>query len=141
VQRRAEAALRGGADVSAAILDALPISLYVVDRDLRIVAWNRQREKGPLGRPRREVLGRPLQEVLPPRGFQAIHPVLGQVFETGQPHEETVESGEGARLLHALRLPVRRGRRITHVLSCFEDITEQKALEMRVIASDRLAFL
>jgi signal transduction histidine kinase len=30
---------------------------------------------------------------------------------------------------------------VTHVLCWFEDITEQRALEMRVIATDRLAFL
>ena len=30
-----------------AFLDAIPISLYVVDREMRIVAWNRQREIGP----------------------------------------------------------------------------------------------
>jgi len=39
------------------------------------------------------------------------------------------------------RLPVRQGREVTHVLSWFEDITERRALEMRLIASDRLAFL
>ena len=33
-----------------------------------------------------------------------------------------------------------RGR-VTHVLSWFEDVTERRALEMRLIASDRLAFL
>ena len=33
------------------MLDALPIGLHVVDRDLRVVAWNRLREKGSLGRP------------------------------------------------------------------------------------------
>ena len=30
---------------------------------------------------------------------------------------------------------------MTHVLSWFEDVTERRALEMRLIASDRLAFL
>ena len=28
------------------IIDSLPVSLYVVDRDMRIVAWNRNREVG-----------------------------------------------------------------------------------------------
>ncbi|MCV4754290.1 hypothetical protein OFC37_33015, partial [Escherichia coli] len=32
-----------------AILDALPVSLYVVDRDYRIVTWNRHREIGVQG--------------------------------------------------------------------------------------------
>ena len=34
------------------VLDALPVSLYVVDRDYRIVTWNRHREVGDQGIPR-----------------------------------------------------------------------------------------
>jgi signal transduction histidine kinase len=44
-------------------------------------------------------------------------------------------------LYHVRRLPVRQGRKVTHVLSWFEDITERRALEMHLIASDRFAFL
>lgn len=40
------------------ILDALPVSLYVVDRDYRIVAWNKNREMGLQGVPKEEVIGR-----------------------------------------------------------------------------------
>jgi signal transduction histidine kinase len=121
------------------ILDALPIGLYVVDQDLTVVAWNRLREKGPMGRQRSEALGRPLRRVLGAGGFRATQPVLRAVFDTGTPHEEIVESGDV--LYHVRRLPVRRGRKVTHVLSCFEDITGRRALEMRLIASDRFAFL
>src|SRR5215475_2366267 len=39
------------------IIDSLPVSLYVVDRDMRIVAWNRNREVGDAGIKREEVLG------------------------------------------------------------------------------------
>jgi signal transduction histidine kinase len=120
------------------VLDALPIGLYVVDRDLRVVAWNRLREKGPLGRRRDETVGRPLRRALGAAGFRETEPVLRGVFDSGQPHEEIVETG---RLYHVRRLPVKRGRRVTHVLSWFEDITERRALEMRLIAADRFAFL
>jgi len=130
----------GLSGLAVAILDALPSNLYVVDRDLRIVAWNSVREKGPLGRPRRTVLGRHLRQILTPQGFDAALPVLKQVFETGTTQEETIES-QGARLFHVRRLPVREGRKPTHVLCWFEDITERRAMEMRVIATDRLAFL
>ena len=125
--------------LGAAVIDALPISLYVVDRKLKLVVWNSRREQGPLGRPRHEVLGRHLRDILGPRGFKATLPTLKRVFETGQIQEETVETG--ARLFHLRRIPVKRDQTVTHVLCWFEDITEQKALEMRVIASDRLAFL
>jgi len=39
------------------------------------------------------------------------------------------------------RLPVRRGREVTHVVSWFDDITARREMEMRLIASDRLSFL
>jgi signal transduction histidine kinase len=124
-----------------AVLDALPVSLYMVDRGLRIVAWNSRRETGPQGRLRADALGRPLREILSPAGYRATVPILRRVFDTGVPHEETTEPTGQARQFRILRLPVRRGRRITHVLSWFEDITERRALEMQLIASDRLAFL
>ncbi len=123
-----------------AVIDALPISLYVVDRRLRLVVWNSRREQGPLGRPRGEVLGRHLRDVLGPHGFKAALPTLKRVFDTGETQEETIET-DGARLFHLRRIPVIQDKTVTHVLCWFEDITEQKALEMRVIASDRLAFL
>ena len=47
-----------------AILDALPVSLYVVDRDYRIVTWNRHREVGVQGIPRDSALGRDVFQVL-----------------------------------------------------------------------------
>jgi two-component system NtrC family sensor kinase len=126
--------------LGAAALDALPIGLYLVDRELRVVAWNIHRERGPLGRPRAKVLGRHLRNILPPAGYRATAPVLERVLDTGTPHEETTESS-GGRLFYVRRLPVFQGRVVTHVLSLFEDITERRALEMRFIASDRLAFL
>jgi len=47
-----------------AVLDALPVSLYVVDRDYRIVTWNRHREIGTQGIPRDEAIGRNVFSVL-----------------------------------------------------------------------------
>lgn len=123
----------------APVLDALPIGLYIVDRSLRIVAWNRQREKGPIGKPRRRTLGRPLDRILPTQGFNTLLPILRDIFATGVAHEETVETPRG--LFHIRRLPVREGGRVSHVLSMAEDITERRALEMRLIATDRLAYL
>ncbi|MCU0241424.1 MAG: ATP-binding protein [Vicinamibacteria bacterium] len=125
-----------------AALDALPVSLYIVDRDLRVVAWNSQREQGPLGQPRNRVIGRPLSKVLSKKGFEATAQVLRRVFETGEVFEETTEVAVvQARQFRIRRVPIKSGRVVTHVISWFEDITEQRALEMNLIASDRLAFL
>jgi PAS domain S-box-containing protein len=124
-----------------AILDALPINCYVVDRRMRVVAWNRTREKGPLGLPRREVLGRHLREVLSESGFRATLPHLRRAFDEGRGDEGASESRDGSRLFYVRRLPITRAGKVTHVASWFEDITDQRALELRLIASDRLAYL
>jgi two-component system NtrC family sensor kinase len=126
--------------LAADCIDALPISLYAVDRGLRVVLWNRAREQGPLGQPRERVLGRHLRDILVPEGYRATRPLLRRVFDTGLPHEETRET-VGSRLYHVRRLPVRERGRVTHVVSWFEDVTDRRALEMRVIATDRLTFL
>jgi signal transduction histidine kinase len=130
---------RAPADPLASVFDALPIGLYVVDRDLTVVAWNRLRERGPLGRPRSRALGRPLRSVLGKAGFGATEPVLRRVLRSGRAHDEIVETSGS--LYHVRRLPVRRGSETTHVLSWFEDIKERRELEMQLIARDRLAFL
>ena len=121
------------------VLDALPIGLYVVDRDLVVRAWNRGREQGPIGRPRGRAVGRPLKSVLGSAGYRATEPVLREVLRTGRPHEEVTETKGG--LFHVRRLPVSRGREVTHVVSWFDDITARREMEMRLIASDRLSFL
>lgn len=127
------------ADPLGSVFDALPIGLHVVDRQLRVVAWNRLREKGPLGRPRGRALGRPLREILGKQGFAATEPVLRRVLRSGKPHEEIVETSGS--LYHVRRLPVGHAGRTTHVLSWFEDITERRQQEMQAIARDRLAFI
>jgi signal transduction histidine kinase len=136
----ARPASRAPADPLGSVFDALPIGLYVVDRDLKVVSWNRLREQGPLGRPRSRAVGKPLVAVLGKSGFAATEPVLRRVLRGGKAHEEIVETPSGS-LYHVRRLPVRRGNETTHVLSWFEDITARRQTEMQLIARERLAFL
>jgi signal transduction histidine kinase len=130
---------KASADPLASVFDALPIGLYVVDRDLNVVSWNRLREQGPLGRPRSSAIGKPLRAVLGKGGFAATEPVLRRVLRTGRPHEEVVETGGG--LYHVRRLPVRRGSETSHVVSWFEDIGARRQRELQLVAEDRVAFL
>jgi two-component system NtrC family sensor kinase len=136
----ARPASRAIADPLGSVFDALPIGLYVVDRNLTVVSWNRLREQGPLGRPRHRAVGKPLQTVLGKAGFASTEPVLRRLLRGGKPHEEIVETPSGS-LYHVRRLPVRRGNETTHVLSWFEDITKRRQNEMQLIARDRLDFL
>ena len=135
----ARPARKSTADPLASVFDALPIGLYVVDRDLNVVSWNRLREQGPLGRPRARAIGKPLRAVLGKGGFAATEPVLRRVLRTGRPHEEVVETGGG--LYHVRRLPVRRGGETSHVVSWFEDIGARRQRELQLVAEDRVAFL
>ncbi len=124
---------------AATLLDALPLGLYVVNRKLEVVAWNRMREAGPHGLPASEALGKPLSRVLPPAGYRVARRAIDSVFRSGAPVEESLSTPGGR--FHVRRLPIDTAGGVTHVLSCFENITERQELEMRLVASDRWAFL
>src|SRR5204862_3035530 len=66
-----------------AILDALPVSLYVVDRDYRIVTWNRHREIGVLGLPRDVAIGRDVFSVLEKYPQGRLRQEFERAFRTG----------------------------------------------------------
>src|SRR5205823_10687988 len=67
-----------------AIIDTLPLSLYAIDRDYKIVAWNRNRELGELGLPRKQALGKNVFDVLTKQSRELLEHELGRVFETGE---------------------------------------------------------
>jgi diguanylate cyclase (GGDEF)-like protein/PAS domain S-box-containing protein len=117
--------------VPEAALEALPIGLYVVDRDLKIVAWNAERERGPFGRPAREVLGRPLCDVLPAEGYEALLPRLLRIFEHGEAIDEIAESRHEGKLraFRVRRRPVMTDGVVTHILSLFEDVSAEQERE------------
>jgi diguanylate cyclase (GGDEF)-like protein/PAS domain S-box-containing protein len=130
---------RAGAGLEAAVLDAFPLGLYVLDRDLRIVTWNAQREKGPLGRPAREVLGKRLADVIPPASFEAVVPRLRRIFTEGEAYDEITESAVDGRVRHFRvgRRPVYQHGEVTHVLCWFEDVTAQRDTEKTLRMLDK----
>ena len=67
-----------------AIIDSLPVSLYAVDRDYRVVAWNRNRELGELGIPRGSALGRNVFKVLTRQPREVLEQEFSRVFESGE---------------------------------------------------------
>src|SRR3989440_6484076 len=81
-----------------AIIDSLPLSLYAIDRNYRIVAWNRNRELGELGLPRGEALGRNIFDVLTKQSRELLGREFSKVFATGEIHrveQETItKSGD-----------------------------------------------
>lgn len=127
-----------------AIIDTLPLSLYAIDREYRIVAWNRNRELGELGLPRGAVLGKNIFEVLTKQSRQLLEREFSKVFATGEIHrveQETVsESGETNHWLIS-KIPMRADENdeVTHVITVGENITTRVKAHRAVARAEKLA--
>ena len=127
-----------------AIIDSLPLSLYAIDRNYEIVAWNRNRELGELGIPRGSVLGKNIFGVLTRQKRELLEGEFQRVFESGEiqriEHATAAANGE---LKHWLisKIPMwidRRGE-VSHVITIGEDITERIEANRAVARAEKLA--
>jgi two-component system, NtrC family, sensor kinase len=124
------------------IIDSLPVSLYVVDRDMRIVAWNRNREVGGLGINREQVLGRNVFQVLVRQPRRKLEEEFVDVFRSGEiVHMEQESVFDGQRKTWKIsKIPMRvDNAEVSHVITVGEDITEQKKMNEAVIHAEKLA--
>jgi len=124
------------------IIDSLPVSLYVVDRDMRIVAWNRNREVGGLGINREHVLGRNVFQVLARQPRRRLEDEFTDVFRSGEIfHMEQESWFEGQKKTWKIsKIPMRvDNAEVTHVITVGEDVTEQKKMNEAVIHAEKLA--
>ena len=124
-------------------IDSLPVGLYVVDQDFRIVLWNRKRETGTQGLRRADVLGRPVFEVLHRQSENVLRAEFQRVFATGEilEHEQEVRLGvSGSRTYRTSRLPMRvAGEEVSHVITIGEDVTESRAMQQAMHQTEKLA--
>lgn len=127
-----------------AILDTLPLSLYVIDRDFKIVAWNKHREIGSQGVPRDEALGRNVFEVLTRQPQSKLKNEFERGFRFGKieriEQRTTDESGATRHWLIS-KIPMRDEKtgEITHVISVGEDITMRVDAIHAVSRAEKLA--
>ena len=127
-----------------AIIDTLPLSLYAIDRDYKIVAWNRNRELGELGLPRGEALGRNIFDVLTKQNREMLEREFGKVFATGEIHrveqESITESGETNHWLIS-KIPMRADEddQVSHVITVGENITVRVKAHRAVARAEKLA--
>ncbi len=127
-----------------AILDTLPLSLYVIDRDFKIVAWNKHREIGSQGVPRDEALGRNVFEVLTRQPQSKLKNEFERGFRLGRieriEQRTTDESGATRHWLIS-KIPMRDEKtgEITHVISVGEDITMRVDAIHAVSRAEKLA--
>lgn len=111
-----------------AVLDALPVSLYVVDRDYRIVTWNKHREIGQLGIPRDEAIGRDVFDVLEKYPQGRVREEFERAFRTGQIErieQQTIADDGSTKHWLVSKVPMKNDSsgEVTHVITVGEDVT------------------
>ena len=111
-----------------AVLDALPVSIYVIDRDYRIVTWNRHREIGVQGLSRDAVIGRNVFEVLAKFPQGQLREEFERAFQTGKIERiEQRTTGEDGSTKYWMvsKVPMldKETGEITHVITIGEDVT------------------
>ncbi len=126
-----------------AIIDSLPVSLYAVDREHRIVAWNRNRELGGQGIPRQDALGRNIFDVLTRQPRATLAREFTRAFETGSIERIEQESADAeGRTRHWLvsKIPMcADGADVSHVITVGEEITARVEANRAVARAEKLA--
>ncbi|HEX9918918.1 MAG TPA: response regulator, partial [Pyrinomonadaceae bacterium] len=126
-----------------AIIDTLPVSLYAVDRNHRIVAWNRNRELGGQGIPRGEALGRNIFDVLTRQRRDILEREFNRAFESGRMErieQESVAQDGTAKHWLVSKVPMRvGGDEVSHVITVGEDITARVEANRAVARTEKLA--
>jgi two-component system NtrC family sensor kinase len=137
--------LRSAQELMGHIVDSLPVGLYVVDKDYRIVAWNRKREAGTQGVAREDAIGKSVFEVLYRQPQQQIRAELEEVFKTDEIRRYEVESTASGERRHyrltKVPMHVSGTKEVTHVITVGEDITEQKRISDMIMHAEKLAAL
>lgn len=126
----------------ARVIDSLPLGLYVVDREYRVQAWNRNRETGQQGVSRDLAIGKLIFEVLHRQPADALRAEFDEVFTTGRIQQFNIESeASGTRRTYRItKIPMRLDdAAVTHVISIGEDITEWATAQERWAQSEKLA--
>jgi len=127
-----------------AIIDSLPVSLYAIDREHRIVAWNRNRELGELGVPRGQVLGKSIYEVLTKQPRELLELEFSNVFKTGEiqriEQEAFTQTGDTNHWLIS-KIPMRAAEtdEVSHVITVGENVTSRVRSERAVARAEKLA--
>jgi two-component system NtrC family sensor kinase len=125
-----------------AIVDSLPLGLYVIDRDYRITVWNRKRETGMQGISREEAIGRTIFEILHRQPAALLRREFEEVFATGRMQQfqmESKSSGE-VRTYRLSKIPMRdESQMVTHIITIGEDITDWVEVRERVSQTEKLA--
>jgi two-component system NtrC family sensor kinase len=127
-----------------AIIDSLPLSLYAIDRNYEIVAWNRNRELGELGIPRGSVMGKNVFGVLTRQKRELLEGEFANVFESGEIQRiEHATAAANSEMKHWLisKIPmwIDRSGDVSHVITIGEEITDRVEANRAVARAEKLA--
>jgi two-component system NtrC family sensor kinase len=126
-----------------AIIDSLPISLYAVDRDYRIVAWNRNRELGGQGIPRDAAIGRNIFDVLTRQRRDILEAEFKRAFATGEIErleQETTQPNGASQYWLISKIPMRNeDGEVTHVITVGEETTDRVEASRAIGRAEKLA--
>ena len=127
-----------------AIVDSLPLSLYAIDREYRVAAWNRNRELGELGIPRGSVLGKNVFEVLTRQPREMLEQEFARVFESGEIErieQETPSPNGDIRHWVISKIPMWADStgEVSHVITVGEDVTDRVEANRAVARAEKLA--
>lgn len=126
------------------VLDALPVSIYVIDRDYRIAMWNRHREIGMQGLPRDAVIGRNVFEVLAKYPESKLSKEFDRAFRSGnieRIEQRTTDDKGVTKHWMVSKVPMRdeSSGEITHVITVGEDVTARVEAIHAVGRAEKLA--
>lgn len=125
------------------IVDALPVSLYVIDRDYNIVTWNRHREIGIQGLPRDAVIGRNVFEVLSKYPQSKLKHEFERAFRTGRIErieQRTTDRNGVTKHWIVSKIPMRdETGEVTHIITVGEDVTMRVEAIHAVGRAEKLA--
>ncbi len=127
-----------------AIVDSLPLSLYAIDREYRVVAWNRNRELGELGIPRGSVLGKNVFEVLTRQPRDVLEEEFARVFESGEIEridQETPSPKGDIRHWVISKIPMWADNTgtVSHVITVGEEVTDRVEANRAIARAEKLA--
>jgi two-component system, NtrC family, sensor kinase len=127
-----------------AIIDSLPVSLYAIDKEFRVVAWNRNRELGELGIPRGSALGKNIFNVLTLQRRDVLEHEFARVFESGEIErieQETVKANGETNHWLISKIPMRidNSGDVSHIITVGEDITARVEANRAVARAEKLA--
>jgi two-component system, NtrC family, sensor kinase len=126
-----------------AIVDSLPLSLYAIDREYRVVAWNRNRELGELGIPRGSVLGKNVFQVLTRQPRDMLEEEFERVFESGEIErieQETPSAKGDIRHWVISKIPMwaDNSGKVSHVITVGEEVTDRVEANRAIARAEKL---